>query len=44
MLVIYDMLMKHEIIKTMNSEIINTRAELRRSTTKQVRFSKEGVT
>lgn len=43
MLAVQDILLKHEIIKTMNPRIINTTAELHGSTTEQVSFSREGV-
>ena len=42
MLAIHDILLKHEIIKTMNPGLINTAAELHRGNTEQIGFSRQG--
>ena len=41
MLAIHDILLKHEIIKTMNPGLINTAAELHRGNTEQIGFSRQ---
>lgn len=43
MLVIYDVLMKQDIIKAMDFEIINTRTELHRGNTEYKKLSRERI-